>query len=73
MRDLHDLGAAVKNEHLEIAGHENLVMLARKLDVSDEVLDPLTENRDEEQRTKKRLKAMADDSTVRRIFTRLAG
>lgn len=73
MRDLHDLGIAAKNEHMEIAGYENLIMLARKLDLGREVKNPLDENLDEEQQTKKQLKAMADDSTVRKVFARLAG
>jgi len=73
LRDLHDLGAAVKNEHLEIASYENLIMLARKLDLPNSVQSPLGENLDEERQTKKQLKAMADDSTVRKIFARLTG
>lgn len=73
LRDLHDLGAAIKNEHLEIASYENLIMLARKLDLPKSVRSPLSENLDEETQTKKQLKAMADDSTVRKIFARLAG
>lgn len=73
MRDLHDLGAAAKNEHLEIASYENLIMLARKLDLPMDVRQNLDDNLDEEQQTKKQLKAMADDSAVRKIFARLAG
>lgn len=73
MLDLHDLGAAAKTEHLEIAGYENLIMLARKLDLSRDVRDLLEDNLDDEQETKKQLKAMADDSTVRKIFARLTG
>lgn len=73
MRDLQDLGAAAKNEHLEIAGYENLLMLARKLDLSRDVRNALDENLDEEQQTKKQLKTLAEDSTVRKIFGRLAG
>ena len=73
VRDLHDLGAAAKTEHLEIAGYENLLMLARKLDLDRDVRELLEENLEEEQQTKKQLKAMADDSTVRKLFARLAG
>lgn len=73
LRDLYDLGAASKTEHLEIAGYENLLMLARKLDLSRGIRNNLEDNLDEEQQTKKQLKAMADDSAVRKIFARLAG
>lgn len=73
MRDLHDLGVAAKNEHLEIAGYENLLLLARKLDLSRNVHELLDENLDDERQTKKQLKAMADDSAVRKLFARLAG
>lgn len=73
MRDIHDLGAAAKNEHLEIAGYENLIMLARKLDLSNGIRSLLDQNLEEEQQTKKQLKAMADDSTARKMFARLVG
>jgi ferritin-like metal-binding protein YciE len=73
IRDLHDLGAVIKNEHLEIASYENLMMLARKLELSSEIRDALEDNLDDEQKTKKQLKTMADDSTVRKIFARLTG
>lgn len=73
MRDLYDLGAGVKTEHLEIAGYEGLIQMARKLDLQDDVGDLLNENLDEEQQTKKQLKSMGEDSTVRKLFARLAG
>lgn len=73
VRDLYDLGAGVKNEHLEIAGYEGLIQLARKLDLSEEVATLLEQNLDEEQQTKKQLKMMGEDSTVRKLFARLAG
>lgn len=73
MRDLYDLSAGVKTEHLEIAGYESLVQLARKLDLQDDVGDLLKQNLDEEQETKRQLKTLGEDSTVRKVFARLAG
>lgn len=73
MADLCNHGIAAKNEHLEIAGYETLIMLARKMDAPREVRNALQANLDDEQETKKRLKAIAEDSTVREIFARLAG
>jgi ferritin-like metal-binding protein YciE len=73
MRDLHELTAAVTNEYLEIASYEALVQLARKLDLPRDVRDTLDQNLDEEQRTKKQLKSLGEDSTVTEVFTRLAG
>lgn len=73
MRDLHNLGAAVKNEYLEIASYEALIQLARKLDLPMGVRDLLDENLDDEQQTKKQLKALGEDSTVTEVFARLAG
>lgn len=73
MRDLHNLAAAVKNEHLEIASYEALIQLARKLDLPMGVRDPLDQNLDEEQQTKKQLKSIGEDSTATEIFARLAG
>lgn len=73
LRDLYDLGAGVKNEHLEIAGYEGLIQTARKLDLSREVTNALNQNLDEEQETKKQLKMLGEDSTLRKVFARLAG
>lgn len=73
MRDLYDLGAGVKNEHLEIAGYESLIQMARKLDLQDDVGDLLKRNLDDEQETKRQLKTLGEDSTVRKLFARLAG
>lgn len=73
MRDLHELGVAVKTEHLEIAGYEQLVAIARKLDLPQRVRHELDQNLDEEESTRKKLKAMGDDSTVRKVFDRLVG
>lgn len=58
---------------MEIAGDENLAVIARKLDLSRAARGPLNENLDEEQQTRKKLEAMADDSTVRKMFARLVG
>lgn len=71
--DVYDLGAAGKTEHIEIAAYESLIMLARKLEMDDDVIDLLEQNLDEEQQTKKQVKTLATDSTARKIFTRLAG
>lgn len=73
LRDVHNLGAAIKNEYLEIASYEVLIQLARKLDLSRDVRDLLDQNHDEEQQTKKQLKALGEDSTVKELFARLAG
>ncbi|MDZ7730661.1 MAG: DUF892 family protein [Natrialbaceae archaeon] len=73
MHDIHDLGAALKTEHFETAGYEDLILLARKLDLDHGVRERLDENKYEEQTTKEELTAMAEDSPVREIFARLAG
>lgn len=73
MMNLCDHGVAVKNEHLEIAGYESLIMLARKLDYPREVRNLLEANLDDERETKKQLKSMGEDSTARKLLARLAG
>lgn len=73
MRDLYDLGAALKGEHLEIATYELLMQLARRLDMPRNVLNLLDETLDEERETRAQLKSLTEDSTLRRAFTRLAG
>ena len=73
MHDVHDLGSALKVEHLEIAGYENLLALARKLDLDHDDKTRLQRNLDGERQTKKQLKTLAEDSAVRELFARLAG
>lgn len=73
LRDLYDLNAGVKTEHVEIAGYESLIQLARKLDMPKDVTSRLDQNLDEEEQTKKQLKAFTEDSAIRRLFARLTG
>lgn len=73
LADLCNLGVALKNEHMEIAAYENMIMLAQKMDVDREVRNALESNLDDEEETKKQLKSVAEDSTMKEIFTRLTG
>lgn len=73
MRDLHELTAAVANVHLEIASYEDLIRLTWKLDFPMNVRDQLDQNLNEEQQTKKQLKALREDSPITEIFTRITG
>lgn len=73
LRDLYRLGAGIKTESIEITGYEGLLMLAQKLDLPSDVTNPLEDNLDQEERTRKKLKAMGEESTVKQVFARLAG
>jgi len=73
LQDLCNLGAALKTEYVEIAGYDNLIMMAKKLDLPSEVRRSLEENLSEEEQAKRDLKTMAEDTAVGKIFTRLMG
>lgn len=73
LADVVNLGAALQTEHLEIAGYENLEMMAKKLDLPRETTKKLRDNRSDEEQTERDLKALADDSAVGKVFTKLMG
>lgn len=64
LRDVFYAQAGMKTERIELTMYEGLLLLADQLDLGDEVTDPLEENRDEEEKTLKKLKGMATGSTL---------
>jgi ferritin-like metal-binding protein YciE len=73
VRDLHNLGMAVKTEYLEVASYENLVVLARKLGLSRDVLDALEDSLRDERAMKNELRPMTEDSPAWAFFGRITG
>lgn len=71
LRNIHHLSAGMKNEHVEITGYQSLITVAEKLDLGDDVTDPLEENLDSEQDTLKELKAMSEGSELKSMLDRL--
>ena len=59
LADFFHAGAAIHTEHLELAGYEVLLELARALD-RDDLVDSLAQNRDEETEALQRLHELAD-------------
>lgn len=73
VRDLHNLGMAVKTEYVEVANYENLLVLARKLDLPKDVLDALETSLDDEREMKNELRPMTEASTPWAFFGRITG
>ncbi|EMA47196.1 YciE/YciF ferroxidase family protein [Halobiforma nitratireducens] len=73
LRDLRILTTAIEIEHLETAGYENAVLLARRLDHPRDIRKPLDRSRKEEDGMGTQLKEVANESAVRKLFTRLTG
>ena len=71
--DVVYLGAGLKTERIEMTMYEGLLMNARKLDLSDDVTDPLDQNHDEEERTFKELQALSGGSEMKSTLSRLLG
>lgn len=71
IRNVHYLGAGMKVEHIEITGYQSLLTLANKLDMGDDVTDPLQANLDSEETTLKELKAMSEGSELKSMLERL--
>ncbi|MEA1931880.1 MAG: DUF892 family protein [Euryarchaeota archaeon] len=71
--DLYNVGAGVKVERLEISAYEGLLTHADRLDLPNEVTEPLEENLDQEEATLKELKGTMSGSTVHQLLGRLMG
>lgn len=68
VRDLFYLSAAMKSEQLEITAYDSLQTLASKMNLGDEVTDPLGRNKREEEKTLGELKAIAEGSKVKSLL-----
>lgn len=71
LQDLYNVGAGMKTERLEITIYDTLLTLARKLDLGEDVIDPLEANRDEEEDAFKRLQRISQGSQLRSLIDRL--
>lgn len=71
--DIVYLGAGMKTERIEMTMYEGMLMNARKLDLSDDVTDPLGQNQDEEERTFNELKTLSGGSQLKSMLNRLLG
>lgn len=71
--DLYNVGAAMKVERLEITTYERLLTHADRLDLPNEVTEPLEETLDEEKSTLRELKGIAEGSTLQQLLGRLTG
>lgn len=71
--DIVYLGAGMKTERVEMTMYEGLLMNARKLDLSDDVTDPLDENHDEEKQTFEELRSLSGGSELKSLLGRLLG
>lgn len=73
LQNLYNLGAGMKTERMEITGYESLLMIGEKLDYGNDVLDPLKENVDEEEKALDKLKTMSGGSGMKAMFDKLLG
>ena len=73
LHDLFDLQAGIKTERMEISGYEGLLTLAEKLELGDDVTDPLEKNLDSEESTLNELEAMAKGSKDKGLISKLLG
>ena len=71
--DIVYLGAGMKTERVEMTMYEGLLMNARKLDLSDDVTDPLDENHDDEEDAFKELRTLSGGSQIKSLLDRLLG
>lgn len=71
--DLYNVGAGIKVERLEISAYEGLLNHADRLDLPNEVTEPLDQNLDEEEATLKELKGVLSGSTINQLLGRLMG
>lgn len=73
LKNLYFLGAAMKTERIEITSYDSLLTVADKLDLDDDVTDPLQSNRKEEKKTLEKLEGMSSASGMKSLWDRLTG
>jgi|AntDeeMinimDraft_5_1070356.scaffolds.fasta_scaffold00125_41 ferritin-like metal-binding protein YciE len=71
--DLYNVGAGAKVERLEITAYEGLLNHADRLDLPNEVTEPLEENLDQEEATLRELNGTMSGTTVQQLLGRLMG
>lgn len=69
--NLFYLGAGMKTERVEMTTYESLLMLADRLDLDDDVTDPLGDNLDSEERTFRQLQSLSTASDLKALWERL--
>lgn len=71
LRNIHYIGAGIRTERNEITAYEHLIMLAKKLELDDDVTDALQQNLDEEEAARDELQSMATGSKLRSMIDRI--
>lgn len=65
------LGAGMKTERIEITTYDSLIRLAEKLQLGDDVVDPLEANRESETEALDQLQILAGASDLKSLWERL--
>lgn len=71
LRDLYDVGAGMKIERLELTGYQGLIMLANRLEYSNEVVSPLEDNLSSERATFYKLQAYSEGSKLKEMVSQI--
>lgn len=71
LRNLHYLGAGMKTERIEITAYEGLLMAGAKADLDDDVMDPLEQNLEEEEKTFRKLQGLSGGSDLKTLWNKL--
>jgi ferritin-like metal-binding protein YciE len=70
--NLFYLGAGMKAERIELTTYDNLLRIADRLDLHDEVTDPLEQNRDSEERAMRTLEKQSKRSGLKSLWERFS-
>lgn len=73
LHDLYDMQAGMKTERFEITAYEGLLMLAKKLDLDDDVTDPLEDNLSEEKSALRELEGLSKGSKLKSMISQITG
>lgn len=71
IRDLFYVSAGMKSERLEITAYDAMQTLASKLDLEDDVTDPIDKNKREEEEALGKLKTISEGSKFKSLLDRL--
>ncbi|MFC5972739.1 ferritin-like domain-containing protein [Halomarina salina] len=68
LHDLFDMQAGMKTERFEITSYEGLLVLAKELDLDDDVTDPLEDNLSEEKSALRELEGLSKGSKLKSML-----
>lgn len=71
LRNMFYLGAGMKTERIEVTSYESMLLMADKMNMEDDIVEPLEENLDDEKDALSQLNTLSTGSKLKSLFDKL--